>query len=237
MKKQKSMIMVHLIMLPVLFLFLSITHGRAEEINTGLISNKPEAFSGYTLYAPLMSTTTYLIDMEGRVVHTWSCASPPGNAVYLLDNGHLLRTGSLGPGGNPTFQGGGAGGVVQELDWDGNPVWEFIYSSEGHLLHHDIEKMPNGNILMIAWEKKTRKEAIAAGRDPKTVGPEGLWSDYIIEVRPSGKKGGRIVWEWHVWDHLIQTGTRGFLPTATTRQNPDGSTSMQQTGFRTSPPT
>jgi hypothetical protein len=28
--------------------------------------------------------------------------------------------------------------------------------------------------------------------------------DYIVEVQPTYPSGGNIVWEWHVWDHLIQ---------------------------------
>jgi len=59
----------------------------------GLIQCKNGAFEGYTLFAPLRSTKTYLIDMQGKVVHTWKSMAPPGNAVYLLGNGHLLRAG------------------------------------------------------------------------------------------------------------------------------------------------
>ena len=28
--------------------------------------------------------------------------------------------------------------------------------------------------------------------------------DHVIEVEPNGSSGGNIVWEWHVWAHLIQ---------------------------------
>ena len=28
--------------------------------------------------------------------------------------------------------------------------------------------------------------------------------DSLIEIKPVGKTGGEIVWEWHLWDHLIQ---------------------------------
>ena len=169
-----------------------------------LVLHEKGAFEGYTLYAPLSSTTTYLVDIEGNTVHTWendvrTCAS-----VYLLDDGHLLRTVNTGQDmmGNGTFHGGGVGGGVQKLDWEGNVVWEFSHSSDKYCLHHDIEPMPNGNILMLSWEYKTKEEAIAAGRDPDTIDDQ-LWPDTIIEVKPN-EEGGEIVWQWHVWDHLIQ---------------------------------
>ncbi len=57
---------------------------------------------------------------------------------------------------------------------------------------------------MIAWEYKTRDEAIAAGRNPENVNIFGMWPGHIIEVEPTFPEGGNIVWEWHVWDHLIQ---------------------------------
>ena len=28
--------------------------------------------------------------------------------------------------------------------------------------------------------------------------------DSIVEVKPTGKTTGEVVWEWHLWDHLIQ---------------------------------
>ena len=71
---------------------------------------------------------------------------------------------------------------MQEFTWEGKLIWEFTYSSDSYMLHHDIERLPNGNILMIAWERKIRKEAMAAGRNPKKLGEEGLWSEKVIEV-------------------------------------------------------
>jgi len=171
---------------------------------TGLILKKDTAFAGYTLFAPLGATVTFLIDMEGRIVNVWESDYQPGQSVYLLDNGHLLRTASVGPSSNRTFHGGGAGGRVQEFTWEGELVWDFEFNSDRYLLHHDIEKLPSGNVLMIAWEKKEPQEALAAGRNPGSLGQEGLWPDFIIEVKPTGKTTGKIVWEWHVWDHLVQ---------------------------------
>lgn len=175
----------------------------AAEEKTGLIVNKPAACNGYTLFAPLGSNSTYLIDMQGRVVNSWQSDYRPGQSAYLLENGNLLRTASMGPM-NQTFQGGGAAGRVQEFTWDGNLVWDFEYASDKHLSHHDIARLPNGNVLMVAWETKTAAQAIAAGRDPDVQGDADLWPDHIIEVKPTGKTTGKVVWQWHVWDHLIQ---------------------------------
>ena len=86
----------------------------------------------------------------------------------------------------------------------GDKIWEFIYSSDQYNQHHDVEILPNGNFLLIAWELKTKGEAVAAGKNPNQLNGNEFWPDHIIEVEPIGSFGGNIVWEWHVWDHLIR---------------------------------
>jgi hypothetical protein len=158
-----------------------------------------------TLYAPLEQTTTFLVDADGNVIKTWESDNAPALSAYLLDDKSLLRTTSLGRNGNTVFGNtGGAGGRVERFDWDGNKIWEFEYSTDNYLLHHDIEYLPNGNILMIAWQVKNRTEAIQAGRNPFLLSDGELWPDKIIEVAPNSGSGGTIVWEWCVWDHLVQ---------------------------------
>ncbi|WP_339132978.1 MAG: aryl-sulfate sulfotransferase [Candidatus Electrothrix sp. GW3-4] len=156
---------------------------------------------GYNLFAPLSDTTTYLMDNDGNTVHTWASSYTPGHAVYLLENGQLLHTGKAD---NTTFEGGGAGGIVETIDWDGTVTWEYSYSSSEHLQHHDTVMLPSGNFLLIAWQYKTRTEALDAGRNPSLLTEAKLWPDSVIEVEPTGVTTGNIVWEWHVWDHLIQ---------------------------------
>jgi len=164
--------------------------------------NENESFKGYTLFAPDRGTSTYLINNSGDIIYKWDSTYTVARSVYLLENGHLLRCCS--PGINPTFWGGGVTGRVEEFDLNGTVVWEFEYSTDIYCLHHDIEILPSGNILMSAWEYKNSEEAIAAGRDPKKLPMGQLWPDHIIEVEPTKPSGGNIVWEWHVWDHLIQ---------------------------------
>ncbi|MDP6762636.1 MAG: aryl-sulfate sulfotransferase [Planctomycetota bacterium] len=167
----------------------------------GLVQRSEGAFEGLTLFTPIRSTSTYLVDMDGEVVHTWKSDHPPGQSVYLLENGHLLRTAREG---NPVFSGGGEGGRLQEFSWDGELLWDFVWSDQDHLHHHDIEPLPGGNVLLIAWEGRTREEAIAAGRDPSRTHAEGIWPDCVVEIEPVRPDGGKVVWEWHAWDHLIQ---------------------------------
>jgi Arylsulfotransferase (ASST) len=155
---------------------------------------------GQILYAPMWSTTTYLRESSGTLIHTWPSSFFPGVAVWWLGNGTILRTIRTGDGGFTA----GAGGGVQKVLSNGTVVWDFRYNTNGHLTHHDVKTLPNGNVLLIAWETKTRDEAIAAGRKPIYVNSNGIWPDHIIEVKPTGPSSGTIVWEWHVWDHLIQ---------------------------------
>jgi hypothetical protein len=159
----------------------------------------PTVIDGEILFAPMTSDTTYLIDENGTVKHTWPSDYLPGEAVRWLGNGTILRSIKVGLSGY-----GGSGGGFQEVRWDGTITWDFRYNTEGNLSHHDLLPLPNGNILLIAWETKTRSEAIAEGRDPSHLWGDTFMPDEIIEVHKTGQTSGTIVWEWHAWDHLIQ---------------------------------
>jgi len=176
--------------------------GQDQEQTVGLFLNTPAAAPGYTLFAPMSYNVTYLIDNNGELVQSWSSEYRPGLSVYILENGDLLRTRIIQ---GQLFQTGGHGGGVEIIDWDGNLVWEFDYFSDQYWQHHDIESLPNGNVLLIAWEHKADASAIANGRNPNMLAgsqqPFGFWPDHIIEVNPESNS---IAWEWHVWDHLIQ---------------------------------
>lgn len=174
---------------------------------TGVLQwDKEAAYTGYTLISPNMTNMVYLVDMDGAVVHTWTTAGRPGMYAELLPNGNLLRAYRL----DSVVAFGGGAGVVQELDWDGNVVWEKEIYSPTEVTHHAYDRMPNGNTLILAWGYKSYDEAIAKGRAEDSIpkkgetanghGPEydGLWEDYIVEVDAEGN----IVWSWHSWDHV-----------------------------------
>ena len=177
----------------------------------GLIYCNGETSLGYTLFSPIPSNTTYLIDHEGRELHQWSSPGEhrPALSAYLLPDGDLLRTANIAQTAVGNFSGGGTGGKVERIAWDGTLEWSWEYSSTLHISHHDIEPMPNGNLLMIAWEERTEEEALQAGRNPAIAsdspgGENNVWPDHIIEVKPVGSNDAEIVWRWYAWDHLIQ---------------------------------
>lgn len=155
----------------------------------------------YNLFTPLNSTKTYLMDNDFNIVHTWNSDTTPGNSVYLLDDLSIMRTGSAK---NNIFQAGGSGGKVQKISYDDEILWDFSFSSDEYLQHHDIEVLPNGNVLFIAWIKISKNEAINNGRNPDLATNAGVWIDSVVEVKPTGFNSGEIVWQWKLSDHLIQ---------------------------------
>jgi hypothetical protein len=148
------------------------------------------SYNGYTLFAS--AGTTYLVDMEGYVVNTW----PIGTNPRLLDNGHLLDAATDDPSGFNGFQ---------ELDWDGNVVWEYYETREDYHPHHDFVRIYNAELgdytmLYIANKDITHEECIAAGCDPVNGPYDEAQMDVIVEV----DMAGNVVWEWRFFDHVVQ---------------------------------
>jgi hypothetical protein len=160
----------------------------------------PPPSNGYTLFAPLWDKTTYLIDEKGNVAHSWPGKYVPGAIAMLADDGILWRQVKLD---NPMFQIGGSGGRLEQVDWDGNVIWSFELSTGTQCTHHDFTWLPNGNVLVLVWNKITWADAVAAGRNPASLSYSGMYVDSIFELKPS-KTVTTIVWQWFASDHLVQ---------------------------------
>ena len=178
-----------------LFFLVNATFNSFGQQTMGLFQNDSTSFNGYTLIASLSSTETFLIDNCGFIVHQWSNSTHrPGASVYLLEDGSLMRTCRLG---------NGVGGRIEHYDWDDNLMWSYNILDSTQEQHHDIEVLPNGNILVLAYDIRSNAAALAAGRDPNTLLGE-LWSEKVVELQPIGTDSAVVVWEWYLWDHLIQ---------------------------------
>src|SRR5438552_16871487 len=110
----------------------------------GLIASDPErAFPGFVLFAPLFvrGRTVYLIDLQGKIVHTWNMPYSPGQSGYLAERGTLYYNGrSLE--NNPLSRFPLKGGVALEADWTGKVLWEVRHPDH----HHDGILLRNGNV-------------------------------------------------------------------------------------------
>ena len=149
----------------------------------GLVIGKPDVSAGFILFTN-GSAGTFLIDNAGQVAYQWEHAL--ANA-RLLPNGNVMGT---------------LAGFLHEMNPQGKPVWEYKPPLP---MHHDYLKLPNGNVLVLLGRNRSAAEAIAAGANPEFVDADrGLTHDVLVEVRPSYPIGGEIVWQWSVWDHLIQ---------------------------------
>jgi hypothetical protein len=190
---------------PILLTLLSCTCYLAiAQPTVGLkLHQKGSLDSGYVLFAPIGNNTTYLIDKCGKQVHSWTSKYGPGLSVYLLPDGNLLRTGMI-IDSNKFLGGAGVGGMIEKIDWNGNLLWSYRLCDSVQCQHHDIEPMPNGNILAVVWENRSLTAARNAGRRPLNE-PMSVWSEKIVELKPTGTNGAEIVWEWKVWDHLAQS--------------------------------
>ena len=147
-------------------------------------------YNGYTLFGVMGKT--YLIDMEGYIVHQWNVGTNP----HLLDNGDVLDASKSDPSGFSGFI---------ELDWNGNTVWQYNETRTGYFPHHDWTRIFNKKLnayttLYIANKNVSQDSVLAAGANPASGTHTGVQLDAIVEVDMSGN----IVWEWWFFNHIIQ---------------------------------
>lgn len=153
--------------------------------------DKTNAFTGYTWFG--VRGTTYLLDMEGRVVHTW----PIGTNPHVMTNGNVLDASKDDPSGFGGFK---------EVNWEGASVWSYTESRTNYLPHHDFLRIFNPKLnapttLYIANKTVSSNQCIAAGCNPAfSRNYTNAQMDAIVEVDMTGN----IVWEWWFFDHVIQ---------------------------------
>ena len=137
----------------------------------------------------------YLMLKNGDILHEWNLGDKKlWNDIFLLPNGILLA--SL-KASKPSMFPWGLGGVMQLLDQSWSVLWNYDLSNNESISHHDIEILPNGNILAMVWDRIDADTAKEIGYKL----PIDIFSERIIEIDP---KNNTIVWEWKSLDHIIQ---------------------------------
>lgn len=168
----------------------------AEKAGTVEFFNEDKVSPGVILVNDASGNRVYLMNKgESEILNEWELPSGIGNDAELLENGNLLVA-LTDP--DPAYNFGGFGGRIAIISPSNKILWDYKYSDEINLAHHDLEMLPNGNILFIAWEKRLPTDLVLAGYNG---GDEYIYAEKLIEINPNTKE---IEWEWNSWDHLIQ---------------------------------
>ena len=176
-----------------------------EFLDTNLVHD------GLVLAVENSKQTSYLIDKRGNRYRDFNFDTSLGNDLEILNNGKLL--GSFKVNGT-AFSFGGHGGKARIINQDGSIDWEYTIANDNQIAHHDVEQLPNGNILMLVWERVTQADAIALGINANNdIFPESLY-----EINPNTNQ---IVWEWKSINHLIQDQNSSLPNFGSINQNPN----------------
>lgn len=178
--------------------------------------DQSKAYNGYTLFGS--GGTTYLVDMEGHVVHTWKIGTNP----RFTEGGTLLDA----VGGDPSNS-----NVWKELDWNGNVVWTYTEKRSNYHPHHDFVKIYNPKLgdstfMYIANKDYTAAQCLAAGANPASSNYAGVQLDVVVEVN----RAGRIIWEWAFFDHIVQEFDATKTATYGVIKNTPGRININMTG-------
>ncbi|SDQ05586.1 aryl-sulfate sulfotransferase [Flagellimonas zhangzhouensis] len=150
--------------------------------------------SGYIFAIENGQNTCYLLDHFGNKVFTWEFDDVLGQDIEITTDGTVL---GLFKASNPEITFGGQAGLIREIDKDGTILWEYELSTTNEITHHDLTKLPNGNVLALVWERIPNADAVAVGLNKST----DIFTEKLIEIDPSTDT---IVWEWRSWEHIVQ---------------------------------
>lgn len=102
---------------------------------SGVIVHDPGASEGYTIYVSRGHPGAFLIDMDGRVLHSWQeDGVMEWTRAWAYPDGSVLGI-SAGPA------------RLAKLDSDSNLVW--TYGGDDLFAHHDFRVQPNGKIYVL----------------------------------------------------------------------------------------
>lgn len=156
------------------------------------------------------SDAAFLLDKTGQKLYEWAFDDRVGNDLEILPDGKLL---GIFKDENAQIQFGGYGGKIKIINLDGTTDWEYFLSSEDFVLHHDVEMLPSGNILLLVWERIDEATQDAQG----ATNGGNIYPEKIMEINPTTNS---IVWEWRSWEHIIQDSDPALPNYGDVSQNP-----------------
>ena len=178
---------------------------------TGLTFHNPNlSVKGYTLFTPLAADSTYLINMNGKIVKRWQFDDIKPNHARLLPSGNLMVSGTDPDMAKRVREAeekdyeedltlhfqrlGGGYTCLKEYDFDGNLLWSY----DNPAMHHDFYLLDNNNLLLPEWVALPEDVAKAVRGGFRTRRKQRLpmMGDDIVEVDRAGNKNVRCqVWQ------------------------------------------
>lgn len=129
-------------------------------------------YPGYTFCAS--GATAYLLDMNGKTLHTWTASGSAQTCAYLLSDGSaLFPIQNTSCSSSARTDGAYPSGRFQKISWTNVITWDYYFCDSTVQAGYDVEPMPNGDILFPADASGVSK---------------------LFEIKPSGTSGGTIVW-------------------------------------------
>ena len=147
-----------------------------------------------TLVVNVAQDNAFLLDKTGRKAFEFNFPDPLGNDLEILPNGKML---GIFKDQNAQIDFGGYGGTVRIMNINGVTEWEYTLSNSQFVLHHDVEMLPNGNVLLLVWERITEADAALQG----SANPGDIFPEKLIEIDPTTDT---VVWEWRSFEHIVQ---------------------------------
>ena len=113
----------------------------------GLICSENNSYGGYTVIVPNGGDHIYLLGPDGQIKHNWHLPWYKPGYAFLTKSGTLLTRGRLMEQVQGRWEFTPGADILLELDWDSNLLWRW----EDGDLHHGMQRLPNGNTLIIIW--------------------------------------------------------------------------------------
>jgi hypothetical protein len=174
------------------------------------VYDEDRVHNNLTLVVNAGKDSAFLLNKTGQKVHEFTFETPLGNDLEILPNGKMLGV-FKDPNAQINF--GGYGGIVKILNLNGNVEWEYTLSNADFNIHHDVEMLPNGNVLLLVWERIPEADAAMQG----SANPGDIYPETLMEVNPNTNS---IVWQWRSYDHIIQDDDASLPNYGIVSQNP-----------------
>lgn len=154
------------------------------------------------LLVPDFGKETILLDDQGKELLVWKSQDSNAGGARLLKDRCLLHV--VNRPLQRTFRKAMIGGGLEILDAESRPIWRFWNATSEHASCGDALMLPNGNVLTMTMEWKSKEDVVKAGRDASLVDDNGMLIPGLMEVKPNGPTAGIPVWKWSLWNHLYQ---------------------------------